>query len=154
MAMILYCNLVQFLSPVFECLQHQSLAMRFMWNVLQSCPTISRWSILESLIHDSRGQAAKICAPPLQAAQVSFGDPRLQPGSVYLASFRVHSAPVSCYDSYLESEPVSMILYCNLVHFLSPVLECTQHKFLAMRFIWNLLLSCPMISRWSTLESL
>ena len=47
-----------------------------------------------------------------------------------------------------------MILYCNLVQCLSPVLECIQHKFLAMRFIWNLLQCCPMISRWSTPESL
>ena len=102
MAMILYCNLVQFLSPVFECLQHQSLGMMFMWNLLQSFPMISKWSILESLIHDSRGQAAKTHAPPSQAAQLSLSDPRLQPGLVYLASFRVHSAPVSGYDSYME----------------------------------------------------
>ena len=36
MSMILYCNLVQFLSPVFEGAQHQSLAMILICGVRTS----------------------------------------------------------------------------------------------------------------------
>ena len=49
---------------------------------------------------------------------------------------------------------MSMILYCNLVQFLSSVLECTKHMFLAMNFVWNRSQSFPTISRWNTPKSL
>ena len=45
--------------------------------------------------------------PHLPLARNRFRNSQfLQPGSVPLASSQVHSAPVSCYEPYLESAPV------------------------------------------------